>query len=119
MTPVKSWIMDPRGHRRLENAHMADAPATVEWLGQEVNLITQPAKHEEWICDYCNATIGIGSIEDPQPVPLAGSYALCARCFVKEGGLRAWRHPGGRMLHCGCSACMIRSEQVYPEEKGA
>jgi len=41
--------------------------------------VGDPLGPDEVICDLCNADVAI------RPVPMVGSYALCAACFARQG----------------------------------
>lgn len=83
------WILNPAGHRLTEaRAAYGMDGKTVEWfLGGEATLIVPPLPAAtDWCCDICSATILTRWGDEPWPVPMEGSYALCAehQAMVEE-----------------------------------
>lgn len=105
MRDERHWILDPGGHREA----MA---LTLPKTGDDAELFGQPAvwivlddglAPTEWICDLCNSRILTTWGEEPMPVPLIGSAALCADCRAAvEAEEGPWPAQG-----CQCQACAI------------
>lgn len=85
----RHWIMNPAGHRQHANATDPHHGDTVEFLGRPAVVIKPDLYMEpgEWICDICNAPILTSWAGEPFPVPVDGTYALCAdhRERVEQG----------------------------------
>lgn len=125
MSDRRHWILDPEGHRRLQNAQAAGAPSTAEFLGEQVEVFYMTGPPDDWVCDLCNDTIHTrhklrkddltvcrcGRQQCPLlgqalVVPADGGNAYCRACYEKLGGEAAW--PTTEV--CGCSACLVQAE---------
>ena len=84
MPENRGWILDPTGHRHLENS--GEVRQTGEQIKTPFGIATlivlpPPADMSDWICDFCNETILTLWGDEPWPVAMIGnSYALCNEC---------------------------------------
>jgi hypothetical protein len=81
MSDERFWITNPAGHRLAEarGFYGRDGEETT-FLGAPAILIVPPQLEPgTWICDICSEPILSSWGEEPMPIPLAGSYALCQR----------------------------------------
>jgi hypothetical protein len=96
------WIVDPVGHRVLENENrrLNPPPETVETEFGEAFVIdtTTTMPVDLYICDSCNAEMVIQFGDEPWPAPVVGGYALCCRCMAEME-----LDPPTRA--CSCVAC--------------
>jgi hypothetical protein len=81
--------MNPAGHRAYEGEAFPYADGdTVEFLGAEAVIIRPPQPAPaDWYCDICSRPLLTAWGDEPMPIPLAGSYALCPdhQQSVEEG----------------------------------
>lgn len=131
------WILDPEGHRRLQNAQAAGAPDTPEFFGEQIQVFHVTAPPDVWVCDRCNSDIytrhkltredltvcRCGRTQCPLvgealPVPALGGSVYCRSCFEEQDGYDTWP----RHISCACSACIVQAQAWgYPvgERDGA
>jgi hypothetical protein len=101
-------VLDPAGHRETA---AVDRPKTgddaSDFFGGEPGVWIVMDDHldpDEWICDVCNATILTRWGDEPMPVPMLGSNALCGDCrHAVEATEGPWPAAG-----CTCAACGVR-----------
>ena len=78
------WILHPRGHRAYASEFRPSVGDMVEFMGEMVPVIASTIPVDgTWICDLCNTDILIDWGDEPFPVPLIGSNALCLKCFTE------------------------------------
>ena len=122
MTADRYWILNPAGHRQAATpATEADLEGT-PWEGAAV-IDLSAAMGDTWVCDLCNEEILTVWGDEPWPVPVLGSDALCADHYYQAQG---WYHqdpygePTARQLGvwpaqvCTCTACTDQLELWYP-----
>ena len=120
MSDPRFWILDPAGHRRVENGFKdqhKDGDLVDTIFGEAVLIIPPAPPAEDWYCDICSEIILTKWGRQPWPVAMFGSYALCLEHYngMKDS---EWddEHtgepiPGTRMgewptMACSCGACL-------------
>ena len=61
---------------------------------------------DDWICDFCNVSIEVGTKDNPQSVLIHGSYALCPSC-IKE---YKTKYPEEFINQQDCKCCIDEEE---------
>jgi len=98
----RGWIANPAEHRRVERSIPVEAIDGM-FGGAKVIVLPYPPD-DEWFCDVCNAQILTRWGDEPFPVPVDGSYALCGDCYERAGG--RWPIRG-----CVCEGCLPTIKQ--------
>ena len=79
------WILDPAGHRRVENGHkdqFKDGQMIDTVFGEAVLIMPPAPPAEEWWCDICSDPILTKFGKAPWPVAMfTPGYALCLKCY--------------------------------------
>jgi hypothetical protein len=113
------WILDPAGHRRIENGHkdqFKDGQMIDTVFGEAVLIIPPAPPAEDWYCDICSEPILTKWGRQPWPVAMMSSYALCLEHYNE---MKTRPHydrdtdepiPGTRLgewptMACRCGAC--------------
>lgn len=99
------WIGNPRGHREYE---MENMPSEMEFAGETMPVISSGDPGDEWVCDYCNATIPlVNQRQQAVPVPMEGGHALCPECMVASLRRRGLPQDPSEWsaYFCGCPPC--------------
>lgn len=78
LTAPRFWITDPGGHRILYEQRPEKDGDLIDTAFGEAVIIRPPAPPpDDWYCDLCSEPILTRFGEEPWPVPMFGSYALC------------------------------------------
>lgn len=79
VTAPRFWITDPIGHRIFAEMMRTEKDGDlIDTVFGEAVVIRPPAPPaDEWYCDLCSEPILTMFGEEPWPVPMFGSYALC------------------------------------------
>lgn len=112
------WILNPTGHRLAESRQFygKDGDMVDTVFGEAVLIVPPQPAASDWYCDICSEIILTRWGDEPFPVPMFSSYALCAEHFYEfQEGERDDPEsgepiPGSKwglwpMMSCGCQAC--------------
>ena len=111
------WILNPTGHRLAEARQFygRDGEEVDTVFGKATLIVPPQPEPEDWFCDLCSETILTRWGDEPFPVPMFGSYALCAEHYYEFQGNplddprtgEPLDEPMGLwpMLACSCQAC--------------
>ncbi len=120
------WVLDPAGHRADWAEGLPEDGAVVEdgpFKGAEHIVLPPPDDPDDWVCDFCNTTILTRWGAEPFPVPMDGSYALCADHYEKiqsdpeeEFGeiIPGTRRGLWPAQLCSCGACFTQAAHWFP-----
>jgi hypothetical protein len=88
MPENRYWILNPVGHRLTEQrGYYGRDGEEVETVFGPATLIVPPQPPvDEWYCDMCSEPILVKWGDEPFPVPMFGSYALCAEHYEEAKG---------------------------------
>jgi len=115
----RMWILDPAGHR-AEWAEKLPEDGTIitdgPFAGAEHIVLPPPDDPNDWVCDYCNTTILTRWGDEPFPVPMDGSNALCADHYERIQNNPYDDEVGGPWpaQMCGCAACFSQAGKWLP-----
>ena len=134
VTPRKGdhryWILNPTGHRLNANLAMVgrDGEMVDSAIGRAQLIVPEPGEPDDWVCDLCSTPILVRWGEEPFPVPMFGSNALCLDHFNEAKG---WNYEDDAGVEypftygewpaniCLCSACQFTMADWYPQLKVA
>ena len=71
-------------------------------------LIDTGIGDDEWVCDFCNTQIEVGTFDKPTSVYIHGSYALCTNCLYEYKA----KYPEEFQVEQTCVCC---NEDGYKE----
>ena len=122
------WILNPSGHRlNAELAMLGRDGEMVESAIGPAQLIVPPAgEPTDWVCDLCSQPILVRWGEEPFPVPMYASNALCLDHFneakdwpFEDGTGTEYPFPYGEWPAqlCSCSACRFTMSDWFPQLK--
>lgn len=106
---MRTWTIDAVAHRRRWRESTAGKDGTVDDMGFTVIVPPAPDADDEWICDLCNDPILTRFGDEPWPVPMLGTYALCWNCArrIADGcDAHDWYPEGDYMVCENCGAVL-------------
>lgn len=119
MEDPRFWILDPPGHRVANASPHQDGDIVDTMFGEAVVIAPPLPPVEDWVCDFCNQPILVKWGDEPFPVAMFGSYALCLEHYNEV--IASWTHddpmtgestdiPMGPWPDqaCGCDPCVIQ-----------
>jgi hypothetical protein len=130
-TDDRHWILNPAGHRL--NAELGMVGRDGEEIdhpvfGKAELIVGPPNLDEGWVCDLCSLPILTRYGDEPFPVPMLGSYALCLEHFneaqtwpYEDSAGTQYPYPMGEWPAnlCACSACAFTAGDWFPQLKEA
>lgn len=122
----RHWIMDPAGHRKIWQTGLPEDGSIVNTVFGEAVAIVPPPPDDlnDWVCDYCNGEILTRWGNEPFPVPMDGSNALCMAHFHQQQENPVY-DTYGEPIHgsrqglwpaavCQCAACVEQTARWFP-----
>lgn len=114
----RHWIPNPVGHRLAESRQYygRDGEMVDTVFGEAVLIVPPQPAAEDWYCDLCSELILTKWGDQPFPVPMFGSYAMCMAHYNEA--VAEWKHdtdegdvsdvPMGEwpLLACTCDPCI-------------